>query len=195
MLPHLRHWVRLIGWRRVAVSLVAQKIFRINGYVSWPVHWSSTLIYPERIQVPLDTFPGLSPYCYIQAVNGIQFGRNVWVGPSVNIISANHDVCNYHQHLPSTPIVIGDNCWLGAGCTILPGVELGNHVVVAAGAIVTQSFPENCLVAGVPAEIKKTLPPYHGKVNPDLPIIRMSWMPQIQTHESGNISPGNKLSD
>ena len=51
------------------------------------------------------------------------------------------------------PIVIGKKCWLGANSVILPGVQLGNNVIVAAGSVVNKSFPDNSVVAGVPAKI------------------------------------------
>ena len=59
-------------------------------------------------------------------------------------------------------IVIGDNCWLGANAVLLPEVQLGNHVIVGAGAVVTGNFPDNCVVAGVPARKIRDLGPYAG---------------------------------
>ena len=53
------------------------------------------------------------------------------------------------------PVVIGDNVWIGANVTILPGVTIGDYVVVAAGAVVTKDVPSGVLVAGVPAIVKK----------------------------------------
>ena len=64
----------------------------------------------------------------------ISFGKNIWVGPSVKIISMNHDVNNYSKYVKSKSIIIGDNCWIGAGAIILPGVSLGDHIIVAAEA-------------------------------------------------------------
>jgi acetyltransferase-like isoleucine patch superfamily enzyme len=48
---------------------------------------------------------------------------------------------------------IGSGSWLGANVVILPGTVLGDHVVVAAGAVVRGEFPDHCVVAGVPARI------------------------------------------
>lgn len=54
-------------------------------------------------------------------------------------------------------IIIGDNVWIGANAVILPGVTIGNGVVVAAGSVVNCDIPDNVMVAGVPAKIKKQL--------------------------------------
>ena len=55
------------------------------------------------------------------------------------------------------PVKIGSDCWIGANAIILPGVTIGNFVVVAAGAVVTKDIPSNVMVAGNPAVIKKEL--------------------------------------
>ncbi|SDS69205.1 sugar O-acyltransferase, sialic acid O-acetyltransferase NeuD family [Formosa sp. Hel1_31_208] len=54
---------------------------------------------------------------------------------------------------------VGDYTQIGSHATILPDISIGKNVVVAAGAVVTKNVPDNCMVAGVPAEIKKTLKP------------------------------------
>lgn len=59
----------------------------------------------------------------------------------------------YHQAL----VVIGDDVWIGANCTILPGVTIGHNTVVAAGAVVTKDISDNCVAAGVPAKVIKRL--------------------------------------
>ena len=63
----------------------------------------------------------------------------------------------FHYPVEHAPIVLQNNCYLGANCTILMGVNLGENCLVAAGSVVTKSFPANVLVAGVPAKIVKKL--------------------------------------
>ena len=57
------------------------------------------------------------------------------------------------------PVRIGNDVWIGGNVTILPGVTIGNNVVVAAGAVVTKDIPDNTLVGGVPAKKIRDLEP------------------------------------
>ena len=152
--------VSLYGYRKLLTYIAVQKVLGINRHVPWPVHWSSVVKAPEKIDRGTRT-PGLSPWVYLDGRNGIIFGKNVWVGPGVKIISMNHDVTHYPDYIAEEPIEIGENCWLGADALIMAGVKLGNHVVVGAGSVVTKSFLEDdVLIAGNPAVVKKKLPPY-----------------------------------
>lgn len=154
---------RRLGVKRWLQFFFFQRILRINSHVPWPVHWSSIVIQPENIEINGWTpFLGFMPGMYVQAINGIKIGKNLRTGPGVKIISASHNLNDYSRHDAAEPIEIGDNCWLAANAVILPGVKLGDHVVVAAGGVVTKSFPSNCLVGGVPARIIKELSSYEG---------------------------------
>jgi hypothetical protein len=158
--------LRYIGLDNVIRYAFMQRILRINSHVPWPVHWSSAVIAPDKIVLKdRRPYPGYMPGQYIQAVNGIEFGSNVRLGPGVKIISASHDINDFAKHSPARPIRIGDNCWLSTNVVVLPGVQLGNHVVAAAGAVVTKDVADNRLVAGVPAVVIKELPPYQGDMN------------------------------
>jgi acetyltransferase-like isoleucine patch superfamily enzyme len=66
------------------------------------------------------------------------------------------------QGISTRPVVIGDDVWIGANAVILPGVTIGRHVVVAAGAVVTQDVPDSCVVAGIPAKVVKKLEGVRG---------------------------------
>lgn len=152
-----------LGPKRFVLYFIAQRILRINSHVPWPVHWSSVVNAPDKIsQAGSLPFLGHHPGCYIQAMNGIVIGKNVRYGPGVHIISANHDLSDFDKHVFAPPIRIGSNCWIGAGAIILPGVELGDHVIVAAGAVVTGSFGADQVIAGVPAKTISSLGAYRG---------------------------------
>lgn len=160
----LRAKIRYIGIKNTITYWFFQRILRVNSHVPWPVHWSSNVGHPSLIvRKSYRPYPGYLPGQYIQAINGIVIGHNVRLGPGIKLISANHNLCDYDVHDMAEPIEIGDNCWLGANAIILPGVRLGDHVVVAAGAVVTRSFGNNCLVGGVPARVIRNLAEYQGK--------------------------------
>lgn len=140
-----------------------QRILGFNRNVPWPVHFTSKVQAPEKVDRGTK-YPGWSAGCHIDGRNGIVVGENVWIGPRVSIISMNHDLCNYPVYQEGDPIRIGRDTWLATNCIILPGVELGPHTVVAAGAVVTKSFPEgDQVLAGNPAKVLKKLGPYAGR--------------------------------
>ena len=55
------------------------------------------------------------------------------------------------------PVVIGDDVWIGGNVTVLPGVHIGNNVVIGAGSVVTRDIPGNSLALGVPARVVRQL--------------------------------------
>ncbi|MBO0451646.1 chorismate mutase [Enterococcus sp. MJM16] len=90
----------------------------------------------------------------------ITIGDNCLFGPSVQLYTASHPLepgkRNSGQEL-GKPITIGNNVWIGGSSVVVPGVTLGDNVVVAAGSVVTKSFPANVVVGGNPARIIKTI--------------------------------------
>ena len=93
-------------------------------------------------------------------VNKVTIGKNCMIAPNVGLYSATHPIRaeeRYNGVELGLPISIGDNCWIGAGAVINPGVTIGNNVVVASGAVVTKNFPDNVLIGGCPAKIIKEL--------------------------------------
>ncbi len=148
--------------KRLFLYFFFQKIIGINRKVPWPVHHTSFIKAHDKIKQQ-NVFPGDYPGNYMDGRNGIIFGTNVWIGPYVSVISQDHDLTDYKKYTDTDPIRIGDNSLLLNGCTILPGVQLAEHTVVAAGAVVSKSFTEpDILIGGVPAKIIKKLPPYKG---------------------------------
>lgn len=98
--------------------------------------------------------------CVILDVAEVRIGSNCLLGPGVSLFTATHPVepeLRLKGLELGLPITIGDNCWLGGRSVINPGVTLGNNVVVASGAVVTKSFPDNVVLAGVPARVVKEI--------------------------------------
>lgn len=144
--------------KKLALIFFMQKIIGINRKVPWPVHFTSQVKGYKKIKKLTQKNPGSALGCYIDGRNGIIFEKNVLVGPNVSIISRNHSSIFYTEYSENPPIIIRKNSLLSSGCIILAGVELGEHTIVAAGAVVTKSFPgKNQLIGGNPAKlIKKT---------------------------------------
>jgi len=95
------------------------------------------------------------------AQSGIEIGSNCQIGELVSIYD-----CDFHELNPTTRnnssgessrIRIGNNVWLGSRAIVLKGVCIGDNSVIAAGSIVTNSIPENCLAGGVPARVIRRL--------------------------------------
>ncbi len=96
--------------------------------------------------------------CYFMDGGRITIGKNVFIGPSCGFYTATHPLKYIERNKgleKALPITVGDNCWFGANVSILPGVTIGNGCVIAAGSVVMQNVPDNSMVAGVPAVIKK----------------------------------------
>lgn len=90
-------------------------------------------------------------------LNGdITIGDDCVMGPDVVMMATSHEFksleipINRQGAKEEEPIRIGNDCWIGTRVIILPGVELGDQCIVAAGAIVTHSFPSKCILGGYP---------------------------------------------
>ncbi len=88
---------------------------------------------------------------------GIRIGNRTMIGPKATFITSGHpvDPAERRLYLTGAPIDIGENVWIGAGATILPGVRIGQDAVVAAGAVVAEDVPAASLVAGPKAILKR----------------------------------------
>lgn len=98
----------------------------------------------------------------------IKIGEHVTITAGVRFLTHDGGVWVFRQELPEIdlirPICIGDNVFIGLNSTILPGVTIGDNVVVAAGSIVTRDVPDNSVWGGVPAKFIKSLDDYRKSV-------------------------------
>lgn len=86
----------------------------------------------------------------------IYVGDFTQFGPNVVLATAGHPICpelRERAYQYNAPIRIGRNCWLGANVVVVPGVTIGDNVVVGAGSVVTHDLPDNVIAAGNPCRI------------------------------------------
>lgn len=97
----------------------------------------------------------------IDACGSIQIGNFNMFGPGIYITDSNHrfDADHSPSELPMDvgQVRIGNRCWFGAKAVILRNVVLGDGCVVAAGAVVTKSFPAGSVIGGVPARLLRSV--------------------------------------
>jgi acetyltransferase-like isoleucine patch superfamily enzyme len=105
---------------------------------------------------------GIGKFAFFGAAGGITIGDNVIMGEYVSFHSENHNFSDTsrlikEQGVTSKGITLGNDIWVGAKVTFLDGAQVGNHCVVAAGAVVRGTFPDNVVIGGVPAKVIKEL--------------------------------------
>lgn len=109
--------------------------------------------------------------CMLIDCNKITIGNNVLIAPGVQMNTSTHPVelidrlnpeweeggSAYFWRTYALPITIEDNCWIGAGCIILPGVTIGQGSVIGAGSVVNKSIPANSVAVGNPCRVIRTI--------------------------------------
>lgn len=134
----------------------------------------------EKLIPDMPSSSTIVPPFYCDHGHGIRLGENVFIntncvfldgayitigdytliGPNVQIYTPQHPRNYLERRIPQEyayPVTIGQDCWIGGGVIICPGVIIGDRCIVAAGSVVTQNVPADSLVAGNPAVVKKKL--------------------------------------
>ncbi|WP_211089269.1 MULTISPECIES: sugar O-acetyltransferase [Lactobacillaceae] len=139
----------------------------------------------QRQKLLHELFAELGPNCYIEPPfhanfggHHVHFGANIYanfnltlvddthiyvgghtmIGPNVTLATAGHPINaalraqNYQYNMP---VHIGRNCWLGAGVIVLPGITIGDNVVIGAGSVVTKDLPDNVVAVGDPCRVMR----------------------------------------
>lgn len=90
----------------------------------------------------------------------IYVGDYTMLGPNVVLATAGHPILPELRPLAyqyNLPIHVGENCWLGAGVIVLPGVTIGKNSVIGAGSVVTKDIPENVVAVGNPCRVLREI--------------------------------------
>ena len=137
----------------------------------------------KRTQLLQEMFAEIGEGCYIEPPlhanwggHHVHFGKKVYanfnltlvddthiyvedctmLGPNVTIATAGHPILpelREQGYQYNAPVHIGKNCWLGAGVIIVPGVTIGDNVVIGAGSVVTKDIPDNVVAVGNPCRV------------------------------------------
>ena len=122
----------------------------VRGFIREPFYCD----YGYNIHIGEGSFVNFD--CAFLDLAPIHIGRNVLIGPKVQLLTAHHP---HEPELRATgleagkPITIGDDCWLGGGVIVCPGVTIGSGAIIGAGAVVTRDIPAGAVAAGNPARV------------------------------------------
>lgn len=144
-----------VGWKWLFNCFFWQKLIGINKHVPWPVSFRISIAFPQNIVFDPDDLNNFMTHgCYFQAGDArLMIGKGTFIAPNVAIVTENHDLMDPNKRAGGRDVIIGEKCWLGFNAVVLPGVVLGNHTIVGAGAVVTKSFPDgHCVIVGNPAK-------------------------------------------
>lgn len=141
------------------------------------------LEFEKRQRLLGEMFAEIGENCYIEPPlrsnwggHHVHFGKNIYAnfnltlvddthiyvgdytmfGPNVTVATAGHPILpelRQQAYQYNAPVHIGKNCWIGAGVIIVPGITIGNNVVVGAGSIVTKDLPDNVVAVGNPCRV------------------------------------------
>ncbi len=90
----------------------------------------------------------------------VTFGDNVFVAPNCGFYTAGHPVDAPERNIGleyARPITVGNDVWIGAGVSVLPGVTIGSNCVIGAGSVVSRDIPSNSIAVGNPCRVIKTI--------------------------------------
>jgi maltose O-acetyltransferase len=124
-----------------------------NLYIEPPFHCD----YGSNIYCGHDVYFNVN--CVVLDAARVTIGSHVLFGPGVQLYAATHPLAaDVRRTLElARPIRIGDDCWLGGGTIVCPGVTIGEGCVIGAGAVVTRDIPPYSLAVGNPARVVRSL--------------------------------------
>ena len=159
-LQHL--WVNSIGGSALTPRPVRMLVYRAAGIKTQTlgIFNGCTIVGSGPLTIGEKTF--INAGCYFEAVAPISIGADTAIGMQAMFVTSAHPIDEngrFSTEAQPKPVVVGNNCWIGARAMVLPGVTIGDGVVVAAGAVVARDCEPRGLYAGVPARRIRDLGP------------------------------------
>ena len=166
-------------------SIIEEQVIRLD--MLYEFNQTRPTEQKKREQMLKDMFAQIGEGCYIEPPlhanfggKHVHFGKNIYAnfnltlvddthiyvgdctmfGPNVTIATAGHPilpVLREQAYQYNAPVRIGRNCWIGAGSIIVPGVTIGDDVVVGAGSIVTKDIPSHVVAVGNPCKVLRKI--------------------------------------
>lgn len=173
--PALRGALKSIWYKLLRKNISIGRGVRVKRSTEWKLFPGSHLISGKNLIIGKDTTinvarggylligdnVGVGNRCQIVCHNRIQIGEGTILAPNVLIYDHNHlfDAKHgvYQRDFSIGEVIIGKNCWIGAGAIILKDVHIGDHSVVGAGSVVTKDVPAYSIVMGIPAKVTKII--------------------------------------
>lgn len=159
-----RGWFARLMWYAVSLLVFESGWVPVSGVKVRILRWfggqvgRGVVIKPHvRIKYPWRLSVGdhcwIGQQAWIDNLDDVRFGNHVCVSQGVYLCTGSHDHRRSTFDLITRPITLEDGVWLGARALVLPGVHIGSHAVVAAGAVVTKDVPAAAMMAGSPARV------------------------------------------
>ena len=127
----------------------------IRGHVRF--NQGSRIVVREGANLRIGSGTFINPFTIIEASNLIEIGSDCAISWRCDVIDTSFHQLDYlDRRTESNVIHVGDHVWVGAGARLLPGADLGDGCVVAAGSTVGSSFPPGSLIGGSPARVLRS---------------------------------------
>ena len=158
-------FLRDLWYNKICASILIPNKLRVRLYTWGGVQLHRGVsIFPHcflgsaNLEIGEDTFVNYE--CWFNTAGKITIGRMCNIAYKVTFITSTHEIADIVRRAGkpiSEEITVGDGTWIGANVTILPGVNIGSGVIIAAGSVVVHDCEDNSIYAGNPAKLIKKL--------------------------------------
>lgn len=135
-------------------ELMKNHIFgkKVKVHIETPFHFT----YGTNIEFGKNSYVNYS--CNFIDDGKIKIGDHVLIGPNVTIVTVGHPINpDYRSFMYTEPVIIENNCWIGASVVINPGVTIGENSVIGSGSVVTKDIPANSVAVGNPCRVLREI--------------------------------------